>query len=124
MGDIMIKQDCAIKILNYMQCNMNYEVKEAIKYCEGLVDENGLSIYDLCAGLQLCGIKAAAYHTLSIPECCFIAFIGAKRRGHFMLVQRFNSKIWYYDPIYGEGRMSILHFFLIWRKTLILLDVN
>lgn len=120
----MVKQDCAIKILNYMQENMGYELKDAIKYCEVLVDEDGLSIYDLCKGLRLSGFNAMAYHTLSIPENYFIAFIGAKRRGHFMLVCRRHKKIWYYDPISGEGIMSILHFFLIWHKTLILLDVN
>lgn len=120
----MVKQDCAIKILNYMQENMDYELKDAITYCEVFVDEDGLSIYDLCKGLRLCGINAMAYHTLIIPESCFIAFIGAKRRGHFLLVCHRHKKIWYYDPIRGEGTMSILHFFLIWRKTLILLDVN
>lgn len=120
----MVKQDCAIKILKYLQQYMNYTLEEAINYCEELVDEDGLSIYDLCTGLQLSGVQAKAYYTLTIPDCCFIAFIGAKRRGHFMLVQRCNGKIWYYDPIKGEGRMSMLHFYLIWRKTLILLDVN
>lgn len=120
----MVKQDCAIKILNYMQQYMNYELKETILYCEERLDEYGLSIYDLCTGLLLSGVNAKAYHTFNIPNCCFIAFIGAKRRGHFMLVQRCKGKVWYYDPIKGEGFMSILHFFLIWRKTLILLDVN
>lgn len=120
----MIKQDCAIRILKYMQKKMNYELKEAIKYCEALVDEHGLSIYDLCVGLRLSGVHAKAYHTLNIPDVCFIAFIGSKRIGHFMLVKRCKGKIWYYDPMKGEGTMSILHFFIIWHKTLILLDVN
>lgn len=120
----MVKQDCAIKILKYMQQKMNVELKDAIDYCDVLVDEHGLSIYDLCAGLRLSGVNAEAYHTLNIPDNFFIAFIGSKRLGHFMLIHRINGEIWYYDPIRGEGVMSILQFFLIWRKTLILLDVN
>lgn len=120
----MVKQDCAIKILAYLQAEHGIALSEAIKYCEQQIDEHGLSIYDLCVGLALSNVNAKAYHTLKIPEGMFIAFIGSKRLGHFMLAKRIGRKMWVYDAIKGERLMSIFYFFLIWHKTVILLYVN
>lgn len=51
----MVKQDCAIKILKYLQQYMNYALEEAINYCEELVDEDGL--YPIAVLLLLSELK-------------------------------------------------------------------
>ena len=120
----MEKQDCAVKILYALQEKMAIDLSAAINYCDSLIDEHGLSIYDLCAGLALSYVDARAYHTWRIPDTYFIAFVGSRWLGHFMLAKRQGRKIWVYDPLKGEALLSLFHFFMIWHKTLILLYVN
>ena len=114
MGDTM---NCGIEVLKRLNEIINIDLNEVIKNCENKVNENGLSMYDLKMELNKVLPTYAIMSLKLIRNTPWIAFIGNKKNGHYVLVEKIDKYIWVYDPANKLKKCNKIYFYLLWSKT-------
>ena len=114
------RMDCGIQVLIELGKLWQIESSAALSYAQSCLSARGLSVYELLEALKLMGVEAKAYRMLHFPQGVFIAHIGSKQWGHYVLVKKIDKRVQLYDPQCGERVMSRFKFFMIWSKTAIL----
>ena len=109
--------NCGIEVLKRLNEILEIDLKDVIKNCESKVNENGLSMYDLKNELNK-KIPTKAFMSLRlIKHTPWIAYIGSKKNGHYVLVEKIDKYVWVYDPANKLKKCNKLYFYLLWSKT-------
>ena len=109
--------NCGIEVLKRLNEMIDYDLKEVIKTCENKVNENGLSMLDLKTELNKVIPTQAIMSLKFIKNTPWIAYIGSKKNGHYVLVEKIDKYIWVYDPSNKLKKCNKFYFYLLWSKT-------
>lgn len=115
--------NCGIEVLKRLNELTDEDLSEVIEACEKQVDSKGLSMAVLCDELSKVKPCLAIASVKLIRKTPYIAFIGSKNHGHYLLVERIDRKVLIFDPAGKYREISILHFYMIWSKTAIVFMV-
>ena len=114
MGDFM---NCGIEVLKRLSEILNIDLNDVILNCESKVNEFGLSLYDLKYELNKVIPTKAIMSLKLLKNTHYIAYIGHKRNGHYVLVEKIDKYVWVYDPANKLKKCNKLYFYLLWSKT-------
>ena len=114
MGDSM---NCGIQVLKRLNEIIDVDLSEVIIKCENKVTKQGLSMYDLKNELNKVIPTVAVMSLKLLKNTPYIAYIGAKKNGHYVLVEKVDKYVWVYDPANKLKKCNKLYFYLLWSKT-------
>lgn len=114
MGDFM---NCGIEVLKRLNEIINVDLNDVIINCENKVNDKGLSMYDLKNELNKVLPTYAIMSLKLIKNTPYIAYIGSKKNGHYVLVEKIDKYVWVYDSINKLKKCNKLYFYLLWSKT-------
>ena len=109
--------NCGIEVLKRLNVILEIDLNDVIKNCESKVNENGLSMYDFKNELNKKVPTMAIMSLKFIKNTPWIAYIGSKKNGHYVLVEKIDKYVWVYDPANKLKKCNKLYFYLLWSKT-------